>query len=159
MDSGLKWQCVLQTVWEQFQRSWWDLILSKWKWRRPYALWRFLLLCAWDKISTLLHHELPDDLPAEGEGKGVCCCSNLVLCFHVGHILGIGVTDGDHPVSHPDSGLSCLSTRCKLEENNNLVREGYQSRYNRKLQWSLRGIKTKNCLDEERGEAIVAAKI
>ncbi len=64
-----------------------------------------------------MHHALPDDdLLAEGEGEGVCCCSDLVLCLHVGHVLCVSVIDGHHPVSHPDTGLSCLPAGGQLEE-------------------------------------------
>lgn len=65
--------------------------------------------------SVLLHHALPDDLLAESEGEGVCCCSDLVLCLHMGHVFCIGTTDGHHPVSHPDASLSCLPGRGQLE--------------------------------------------
>lgn len=66
--------------------------------------------------TLLLRHTLLNDLLAESEGEGVCCCSDLVLCLHVGHVLCVGVADGHHPVSHPNTGLSCLSAWSQLEE-------------------------------------------
>lgn len=72
--------------------------------------------------SMMLHHALPDDLLAKGEGERVCCCSDLVLCLHVGHILCVSVTNGHHPVSNTDSSLSCLSARRQLKERENTKR-------------------------------------
>lgn len=72
--------------------------------------------------SVLLHHALPDDLLAEGEGEGVCCSSDLVLCFNMGHVLCIEVIDGHHPVSYPYAGLSCLPARGQLEKREHRAR-------------------------------------
>lgn len=57
-------------------------------------------------------------LLAEGEGEGVCRRSDGVLCLHVGHVLCVGVADGNDPVSHPDAGLSRLSPWGQLEREN-----------------------------------------
>lgn len=65
-----------------------------------------------------LHHALPVDLLAEGEGESVCCCSDLVLCLHVGHVFCIGVTNGHNPVAHTNTSLSCLPTWGQLEGEN-----------------------------------------
>lgn len=73
----------------------------------------------------MLHHTSPDNLLAEGEGEGVCCCSDLVLCLHMGHVLCIGVADGHHPVSHTDTSLSCLPTRGQLQKGNKDRRQRY----------------------------------
>lgn len=56
------------------------------------------------------------DLLAEGEGEGVCRCSDLVLCLHMSHVFCIGVIDGHHPVAYPNTGLSCLPTWGQLEK-------------------------------------------
>lgn len=92
-------------------------------WGRICVLWWFMRLCLTEikmegewSCSALLHHALPDDLLAEGEGEGVCCRSDLVLCLHMGHVLCISVIDGHHPVSYPDTSLSCLPARGQLEK-------------------------------------------
>ena len=55
-------------------------------------------------------------LLVEGEGEGVCCRSDLVLCLYMGHVLCISIIDGHHPVSHSNTSLSCLSARGQLEK-------------------------------------------
>lgn len=59
------------------------------------------------------------DLPAEGEGEGVCRCSDLVLGLHMSHVFCIRVIDGHHPVAYPDASLSCLPTWGQLGKQNN----------------------------------------
>lgn len=94
--------------------------LSK-DWRRICVLWWFMLLCLTEikwrvSDSVVLHHAPSDDLLAEGEGEGVCCCSDRVLCLHMGHIFCINVIDGHHPVSDPDTSLSCLPAWGQLDK-------------------------------------------
>lgn len=66
-----------------------------------------------------LHHSCiaqTNDLLAEGEGERVCCCSDLVLCLDMSHVLCVGLTDGHYPVSDPNTSLSCLTPWGQLEE-------------------------------------------
>lgn len=66
--------------------------------------------------SSLCHNASSHGLLAEGEGERVCCCSDLVLRLHMGHVFCISVADGHHPVSYPDTSLSCLAARGQLEK-------------------------------------------
>lgn len=56
-----------------------------------------------------------NNLLCEGQGEAVFCCSDGVLCLHMGHVFCIGVVDGHNPVSHPHTGLSCLPTWGQLD--------------------------------------------
>lgn len=55
------------------------------------------------------------DLLVEGEGQGVCRCSDLVLRLHVGHLFCICLIDGHHPVSHADASLGRLTAWGQLD--------------------------------------------
>lgn len=81
-----------------------------------------------DHRVFLFHNALQCDLLAEGEGEGGCCCSDLVLCLHMGHLFCIGLTDGHHPVSHPDTSLSCLPARNQLEKRRHRKLEVHEDR-------------------------------
>lgn len=56
-----------------------------------------------------------NNLLCEGQGEALFCCSDGVLCLHMGHVFCVGVVDGHHTVSHPDTGLSRLPAWGQLD--------------------------------------------
>lgn len=69
----------------------------------------------WDHGRAELHHEPLDDSLVEREGEAVRRRSDLVLCLHVVHLLGVCVVDGHHPISHAHTGLGSLTARGQLD--------------------------------------------
>lgn len=66
-------------------------------------------------VPGLRHDEPLGDSLVEREGEAVRRRSDLVLCLHVVHLLGVCVVDGHHPIAHAHAGLGGLTARGQLD--------------------------------------------